>query len=115
MEKLFKTALQLAVDGVKEEDIIRFSSTVLSSREWKGNELLSSILIAEGALSIRRQEHPDILYNLLLCWIGIDLKDEVDELLTDALELLKMQKQSEEVDVMDLFSNQDQHAEAQIF
>lgn len=109
--KFFKTILQCAVDGVKEENIIRFSTTVLSTRKWKGNELLSLILAVEGALSFRRQEHPDILYNLLLCWIGIDLQDEVEKLLADALKLLKMQKQLEEVDMMEaFFSNQNRKA-----
>ncbi len=107
LEFFFETALSWVIDGLRQDDIIRFFNAVLSSKDRKDNELLSFILVAEGMLAMKRSDHPKIIYNLLLCWVGIDLQDEFEKLESEVSEKVrKWQERKNNIFFEEFFARQ---------
>ena len=76
---LLQKAVQLAVDSTESDTLVRLLQTHIVANNYKGKDLLDSILIKEGVKSIIEGCNPRHIQNLLLTYFGDNFLQENQE------------------------------------
>lgn len=76
-----KTALQLTVDGLKQEEIRKVLENWIVAGNYRGRMLLKRILIMEGMIAIQQGCNPAYIYNLMASYFGEDFFPKYKEYL----------------------------------
>lgn len=77
----FRKTLELVLGGVEPVNIRNMMSNYILTGNYKGLDLLERVLTLEGLLAIQGGEHPMLLSERLLSWLGEELSQEVEALI----------------------------------